>query len=75
MVPARIVFIRARPRRGQRPVVCPAANGFCGNVSSRNWPRQFCPDLPRGKLVKIFIIAANDAGQAEPSDTVTIVVP
>ena len=31
--------------------------------------------LPSGKLVKIYIIAANDAGQAAPSDTVTIVVP
>ncbi len=31
--------------------------------------------LPSGKTVKIFIIAANDAGQAAPSDTVSIVVP
>jgi hypothetical protein len=31
--------------------------------------------LPSGKLVKIYIIAANDAGQAQPCDTVTIVVP
>lgn len=31
--------------------------------------------LPTGKLVKIYIVAANDAGQAAPSDTVQIVVP
>ena len=31
--------------------------------------------LPTGKLVKIYIIAANDAGQAAPSDTTQIVVP
>jgi hypothetical protein len=31
--------------------------------------------LPSGKTVKIYIIAANDAGQAQPSETVTIVVP
>jgi len=31
--------------------------------------------LPSGKTVNIYIIAANDAGQAAPSDTVTIVVP
>jgi hypothetical protein len=30
---------------------------------------------PGGKTLKIYIIAANDAGQAAPSDTVTIVVP
>jgi hypothetical protein len=30
---------------------------------------------PSGKTLKIYIIAANDAGQAAPSDTVTIVVP
>jgi hypothetical protein len=30
---------------------------------------------PSGKMLKIYIIAANDAGQAAPSDTVTIVVP
>jgi hypothetical protein len=32
-------------------------------------------DQPSGKTLKIFIIAANDAGQAAPSDTATIVVP
>jgi len=31
--------------------------------------------LPSGKTLKIYIIAANDAGQAAPSDTVQIVVP
>ena len=31
--------------------------------------------LPSGKTVKIYIIAANDAGQAQPCDTVSIVVP
>ena len=31
--------------------------------------------LHSGKTLKIYIIAANDAGQAAPSDTVTIVVP
>jgi hypothetical protein len=30
---------------------------------------------PSGKLLKIYIIAANDAGEAAPSDTVQIVVP
>jgi hypothetical protein len=30
---------------------------------------------PSGKTLKIYIIAANDAGQATPSDTVSIVVP
>jgi hypothetical protein len=30
---------------------------------------------PSGKLLKIFVIAANDAGQAAPSDTVQITVP
>jgi hypothetical protein len=30
---------------------------------------------PSGKTLKIYVIAANDAGQAAPSDTVTIVVP
>jgi hypothetical protein len=30
---------------------------------------------PSGKTLKIYIIAANDAGQAQPSDTVSIVVP
>jgi hypothetical protein len=30
---------------------------------------------PSGKTLKIYIIAANDAGQAQPSDTVTIIVP
>ena len=30
---------------------------------------------PSGKTLKIYIIAANDAGQAAPSDTVQIVVP
>jgi hypothetical protein len=28
-----------------------------------------------GKTLKVYVIAANDAGQAAPSDTVTIVVP
>ncbi len=31
--------------------------------------------LPSGKTVKVYVIAANDAGQAAPSDTVQIVVP
>jgi hypothetical protein len=31
--------------------------------------------LPSGKTVKIYIVAANDAGQAAPSATVEIVVP
>jgi hypothetical protein len=30
---------------------------------------------PSGKPLKIYIIAANDAGQAAPSETVQIVVP
>jgi hypothetical protein len=30
---------------------------------------------PSGKTLKVYVIAANDAGQAAPSDTVTIVVP
>ncbi len=30
---------------------------------------------PSGKLLKIYVVAANDAGQAAPSDTVQIVVP
>jgi hypothetical protein len=30
---------------------------------------------PSGKTLKIYVIAANDAGQAAPSDTVQIVVP
>jgi len=30
---------------------------------------------PSGKTLKIYIIAANDAGQAAPSETVSIVVP
>jgi hypothetical protein len=30
---------------------------------------------PSGKKLKVYVIAANDAGQAAPSDTVTIVVP
>ena len=30
---------------------------------------------PSGKTFKVYVIAANDAGQAAPSDTVTIVVP
>jgi hypothetical protein len=30
---------------------------------------------PSGKTLKVYVIAANDAGQATPSDTVTIVVP
>lgn len=31
--------------------------------------------LPSGKTVKIYIVSANDAGQAAPSETVSIVVP
>ena len=30
---------------------------------------------PSGKTLKVYVIAANDAGQAQPSDTVQIVVP
>ena len=30
---------------------------------------------PSGKTLKIYVIAANDAGQATPSETVTITVP
>ena len=30
---------------------------------------------PSGKTLKAYVIAANDAGHAAPSDTVTIVVP
>jgi hypothetical protein len=30
---------------------------------------------PSGKTLKVYVIAANDAGQAAPSDTVSIVVP
>jgi hypothetical protein len=33
------------------------------------------PAQPSGKTLKVYVIAANDAGQAAPSDTVTIVVP
>ena len=33
------------------------------------------PGLPSGKTVKVYIVAANDAGQAQPGDTVSIVVP
>jgi hypothetical protein len=32
-------------------------------------------DQPSGKTLKVYVIAANDAGQAAPSETVTIVVP
>ncbi len=31
--------------------------------------------LPSGKLVKIYIVAADDAGQAQPGETVSIIVP
>ena len=31
--------------------------------------------LPSGKTLKVYVNAANDAGQAAPSDTVTILVP
>jgi hypothetical protein len=30
---------------------------------------------PSGKTLKVYVIAANDAGQTAPSDTVKIVVP
>ena len=33
------------------------------------------PGLPSGKTVKVYIVAANDAGQAQPGETVSIVVP
>jgi hypothetical protein len=45
------------------------------NVLTTSESDATLPGLPSGKTVKIFIIAANDAGQAQPSDTVQIVVP
>jgi len=30
---------------------------------------------PSGKTLKVYVIAANDAGQAQPSETAQIVVP
>jgi hypothetical protein len=43
-------------------------------MSSNRLPNPL-DDLPSGKTVKIYIIAANDAGQAQPGDTVQILVP
>ncbi len=31
--------------------------------------------VPSGKTVQIYIVSANDAGQAAPSETVQLVVP
>ena len=45
------------------------------NVKTVNDPEATLPGLPSGKTVQIFVIAANDAGQAAASDTVEIAVP
>ena len=46
------------------------SDNFSGNSIDATLTGQ-----PSGKTLKAYVIAANDAGQAAPSDTVTIVVP
>jgi hypothetical protein len=48
---------------------------FLGKVSKVRTDAGTPTAQPSGKTLKVYIIAANDAGQAAPSDTVTIVVP
>lgn len=50
-------------------------NAIPVNVATMSEPETTLAGLPSGKTVKIFIIAANDAGQAAPSEAMTIVVP
>ena len=45
------------------------------NVNTVNDSDATLTAQPSGKTLKVYVIAANDAGQAAPSDTVTIVVP
>jgi hypothetical protein len=45
------------------------------NVITTSESNATLPGLPSGKTVKIYIIAADDAGQAAPGETVSIVVP
>ena len=45
------------------------------NVKTVTEPETTLTGLPSGKTVQYYIIAANDAGQAAASDTVSIVVP
>ena len=45
------------------------------NVKTVNDAETTLPGLPSGKTVQIYIVSANDAGQAAPSATVQIVVP
>ena len=45
------------------------------NVKTVTEPETTLTGLPSGKTAQYYIISANDAGQAAPSDKVTIVVP
>ena len=45
------------------------------NVKTVSDPETTLSGLPSGKTVQVYVIAANDAGQAQASDTVSIVVP
>ncbi len=45
------------------------------NITTVNASDATLTGQPSGKTLKVYIIAANDAGQAAPGDTVSIVVP
>lgn len=45
------------------------------NVKTVTEPETTLAGLPSGKTVQIYIVSANDAGQAAASDTVSIVAP
>jgi hypothetical protein len=45
------------------------------NVKTVTEPEATLPGLPSGKTVQIYIVAANEAGQAAHNDPVSIVVP
>jgi hypothetical protein len=45
------------------------------NVKTVSEPETTLTGLISGKTVQIYVVSANDAGQAAPGDTVQIVVP